>query len=161
MKSASSPRLLLALACALAAGCAHDGVKDLSPAERAKHYLSKNQPAQAIPLLEELHRKESTDLGVARALCEAQVKAGRTEAFIARLSAAIEAPGGDSAVNHYMLGLAYFARSADAGGPAVAELERAIALDPKESELHYRLGVALLESERFEAALPPLKKALE
>lgn len=145
------------------ASCAHLGAEgaDLTQSERAHLYLTRNEPAKAIPLLEELRAAAPADLQVARALCEAHVKAGRAEPFIARLVAAIAAPGGDTAANHFMLGLAYYARSADAGGPAVAELERAIALAPNEAELHLRLGVALLESERFDRALAPLKRALE
>ncbi len=60
-----------------------------------------------------------------------------------------------------MRGLAHFAQSADADGPAIAELERAIAIAPREAELHYRLGVVLLEAEKYPAAVAPLQQAVQ
>ncbi len=155
----------LALWVAFAAfpACTHGGSGDaaLTRAERARLALARGQPGDAAPLLEALHAEAPGDLAVARELCEAFVQLGQAEPFAARLNAALRAPGGDTAANHFMLGLTLFARSADAAGPAVAELERAIELSPREPELHYRLGLALLESERFERALGPLQKAIE
>ena len=138
------------------AGCAHPGSIALTDRERAQVFVAQNQPEKAIPLLEALHLRTPNDLSIARSLTEAHLKAGRADALIARLVSA----KADTPVAHYMLGLAYFARSAEATGAAQEELERAIALAPREAELHYRLGLVLLESERYAAALAPLSQAL-
>src|SRR5204862_298942 len=114
-------------------------------------------PEAALPLLERLHAQEPNDLPTARALVEAHVKAGRAQALIDRLIASHR----DDAATHYMLGLAYFARSADAAGPALDELRKALALRPDDPELRYRLGIALLESEKYELALAELQRARE
>jgi tetratricopeptide (TPR) repeat protein len=54
-----------------------------------------------------------------------------------------------------------FADAAQASGPAIDEFRRAVALAPDEPEFHYRLGVALLESEQYDDALRSLQKATE
>ncbi|WP_075008630.1 tetratricopeptide repeat protein [Stigmatella aurantiaca] len=149
------------LALGLLAGCQHaaPGARALGPAEQARLYLEQNQPDRALPLLEKLHAQTPEDLAVARALTEAQVKAGRVEAWIAELQR--RNGQAERAVNQYMLGLALFSRASDAGAPAVAAFERAIALAPSEAEFHYRLGIAHLESEQYAAALGPLRRAAE
>lgn len=155
------PALAAVLGFSLLTGCSHGTSmeKVLNTREQARVYLEENQPARALPLLEELHAKSPDDLDVARSLTEAQVKAGHTEAWIAEL----QRRNGQSerAVNHYMLGLAYFSRASDAGAPAVAAFERAIALAPNEAEFHYRLGIARLESEQYAEALVHLRRAAE
>jgi len=145
----------------LAAGCKHGSSIErvLSPHEQARVYMEQNQPARAVSLLEELHAKSPDDLDMARTLTEAHVKSGRTDAWIAEIQR--RNAQAERAVNHYMLGLAYFSRASDAGAPAVAAFERAIALTPNEAEFHYRLGIALLESEQYAAALGPLRRAAE
>ncbi|MDY7230649.1 tetratricopeptide repeat protein [Hyalangium rubrum] len=145
----------------LLTGCKHGSSQEraLGPQDQARVYLEQNQPTKALPLLEELHANAPDDLGVARALTEAQVKAGRADAWIAELQR--RNGQNERAVNHYMLGLAYFSRASDAGAPAVAAFERAIALSPQEPEFHYRLGIAHLESEQYTAALAPLRRAAE
>jgi tetratricopeptide (TPR) repeat protein len=153
--------LAAVLGLSLLTGCHHGTSMEraLSPREQARVYLEEKQPARALPLLEELHAQSPDDLDIARALTEAQVRSGHTDAWIAELqrrNAQAEQP-----VNHYMLGLAYFSRASDAGGPAVAAFERAIALAPNEAEFHYRLGLAQLESEQYAAALGPLRRAAE
>ncbi|SET02950.1 Tfp pilus assembly protein PilF [Stigmatella erecta] len=149
------------LALGLLTGCQHasPGARALGPADQARLYLEQNQPDRALPLLEKLHAQSPEDLAVARALTEAQVKAGRVEAWIAELQR--RNGQGERAVNQYMLGLALFSRASGAGAPAVAAFERAIALAPSEAEFHYRLGIAHLESEQYAAALGPLRRAAE
>jgi len=145
----------------LATGCRH-GAGAERPADaraQAREYLAKNQPERALPLLEAEFARAPEDLEVARALTEAQVKAGRTDAWIAELQR--RNGQAERAVNHYMLGLAYFSRASDAGAPAVEAFERALALKPEEPEFHYRLGLARLESEQYTAALGPLRRAAE
>ncbi len=131
----------------------------LSPREQARVWMEQGQHAKALPALEELHARAPEDLEIARTLTEAQVKAGRTDAWIAELQA--RNTKAERAVNHYMLGLAHFSRASGAGAPAVAAFERAIALVPGEAEFHYRLGIAHLESEQFTAAVAPLRRAAE
>jgi len=154
-----APAAVLGLS--LLAGCKHgtSSERSLGPRDQARVYLEQNQPSRALPLLEELHAQSPDDLDVARTFTEAQVKAGRSEAWIAELQR--RNAQAERAVNHYMLGLAYFSRASDAGAPAVAAFERAIALLPNEPEFHYRLGIAHLESERYAAALGPLRRAAE
>src|SRR5205807_2284980 len=51
--------------------------------------------------------------------------------------------------------------AADAATRAISELTRAVQLAPQQAELHYRLGLALLESERYAEALVPLRRAVQ
>ena len=147
------------------AGCGHTQAATASAMERpsdersrARAYLDENQPQKALGILRELHARAPDDLDVARTLTEAHVKAGRADAWISELQARIAS--GERAVDQYMLGLALFSRARDAGAPAVAAFERAIALAPDTGEYHYRLGVARLESEQYAAAVEPLRKAV-
>nr|WP_223646633.1 tetratricopeptide repeat protein [Corallococcus sp. EGB] len=130
-----------------------------SPQAQARAYLDGNKPEEAVKLLRELHARTPDDVDVARALTEAQVKAGHADAWAEELRQAIAK--NERAVDQYMLGLTLFSRARDAGAPTVAAFERAIALSPPTAEFHYRLGVARLESEQYAAALGPLRKAVE
>ncbi len=162
----AAPRLITWAAVAvlglgLATGCGHGTAAErpLDARAQARAWLAQNQPERALPLLEAELAQVPEDLELARTLTEAQVKAGRTDAWIAELrrrNAQVE-----RAVNHYMLGLAYFSRASEAGSPAVAAFERALALKPDEPEFHYRLGLARLELEQYAAAVGPLRRAAE
>lgn len=147
----------LCAAAVAAAGCAHapEGAS-LTPREQAQVYLQKNQAERAWPLLEAQHAAHPDDLDLARMLCDAAVRTGHADELLARLGSERGTP---EAVRHYMRGLLYFARSAEAGGPAIHEFEQAIALAPNTAEYHYRLGLALLESEKYAEALPALRRA--
>src|SRR5690606_32922329 len=101
-------------------------------------------------------RRSSDLLDIARAFTEAQVRSGATEAFLQSLASRPPSP-----VVPYMRGLALFTRPADASGPAIDAFRTAAEGAPERAELHYRLGVALLETEQVEEALPPLQRALE
>ena len=150
----------LALLGLLLTGCQHaPAPKPLEPRAQAREYLNKNQAELALPLLQAETARAPRDLELARLLTEAQVKAGHTDAWIAELQR--RNAQGESAVNDYMLGLAYFSRASDAGAPAVAAFERARQLEPQEPEYHYRLGLARLESEQYAAAVEPLRRAAE
>src|SRR3954470_22427729 len=94
----------------LLAGCSHTGSNRGPDPTNAQELIAAGKPERAIPLLEEQHRKSPADLSVARSLVEAHVKAGSVDGLIARLGQS----GPTTAVEHYMLGLAYFARTADA-----------------------------------------------
>jgi tetratricopeptide (TPR) repeat protein len=150
--------LLLALLLGLGVtGCRHAPKGPaLSDREQAALHLSKKDFARALPLLEALHRESPEDLDLARGLVEAHVRSHRSAALIARLEASDE--GRPPAVTAYMLGLARFAGPAEAER-AIADFERAATLSPGTAELHYRLGLALLESERYGRAMGPLERA--
>ena len=142
-------------------GCGHTRGSE-APMDRqaqARALLAENKPEQALPLLEAEAARAPEDLGLARALTEAQVRMGHTDAWIAELER--RNAQAERAVNHYMLGLAHFSRASGAEAPAVAAFERALALRPQEAEFHYRLGLARLESEQYAAALVPLRRAAE
>ena len=162
-RPAHRPRAWLGLAVlglGLASGCQHAAsARPLEPRAQAREYLAQRQPARALPLLEAEFARAPDDLELARLLTEAQVKAGHTDAWIVELQRR-NTPT-ERAVNDYMLGLAYFSRASDAGAPAVAAFERALALAPQEPEFHYRLGLARLESEQYPAAVGPLRRAAE
>lgn len=141
--------LLLAAACATG-----PDVRALSQRDQATVLLQRGDGKAAVPLLEELFAQSPKDLGLARALAEAHVKAGTADQLLQRLQ------NDPTAVSHYQQGLVLFARAADATGPAVEHFRQACALSPSEPEFHYRLGVALLESEKYEESLPELKQAI-
>lgn len=142
--------LLLAPACQTTSGA---GAR-LAPREEAQVLLQRGDGAKAVELLERLYRDAPEDLQLARMLAEAHVKAGTGDALVARLATR------DTAVSHYQRGLVRFASAADASGPAIAEFRRAAELAPGEPEYRFRLGVALLESEQYEAAREALEGAV-
>ncbi len=135
--------------------CATTGTssKPLTERELVQVELQHGNGAKVIGTLERLSAAHPNDLGLARLLAEAHVQAGTSEAVLAKLA------HDDSALSHYVQGLVRFSRAADATGPAIAEFRRAVELSPQEPEFHYRLGLALVESEQFEAALAPLRQA--
>ncbi len=145
----------------LVTGCHHGalGERHLAPRAQALAWLDQDQPARALPLLEAEYARAPEDLELARALTESFVRTGRTDTWISELRRRNAQE--ERAENHYMLGLAYFSRASDAGAPALAAFERAIALAPDEPEFHYRLGIARLESEQYPAAVAPLRRAAE
>lgn len=142
-------------AAVLVTGCATPSGAQLTDRERAQVLMQRGDAKAAVPILEDLHARSAHDFALARALAEAHVKAGSAEALLQRLSTT------DTAISHYMQGLVLFARAADATGPAIAEFQRAVELEPSAGELHHRLGVALLESEKYEQAKAPLMRAVQ
>lgn len=134
-------------------GCVTTGATGgrLSPREEAQVLLQRGEGQKALALLEDLQEKAPADLGLARMVAEAHVKAGSADAFLARLGKQ------DTALSHYQQGLVRFAKASEASGPAIESFRRAVALDPSEPEYRYRLGVALLESEQYEPARTELE----
>jgi tetratricopeptide (TPR) repeat protein len=124
----------------------------LSERDEVQVALQQGNGKSVVTRIEKLYAAQPTDLQLARMLAEAHVQAGTGEALLARLTA-------DDAITHYLKGLVRFARASEASGLAITEFQRAIALQPKEPEFQYRLGVALVESEQYEAALASLKAA--
>ncbi|HVE84018.1 MAG TPA: tetratricopeptide repeat protein [Myxococcales bacterium] len=157
------PRPGAALAAALLAltvgGCAHGpAAPERSPKEEAHALLQANQPERATALLSRLHAQDPDDLDVARWLVEAHVKAGTADQLLPELLAAWPA---HEEVRHYMLGLLAFGRSAGEAPRAVTELQQAAAAAPGRAELHYRLGLVLLETEAYPPAAAELRKVRE
>lgn len=139
----------------LAVGCVTaQATSPLSPKERAALAIQRGRPTEALTLLEPLWEQAPDDLELARAVAEAHVKNGSGQRLIDRLGA------DDRAVAHYVRGLVLFANARAAGGPAVDAFRRAVERAPQEAELHYRLGVALLESEQYPPAAEALAAAL-
>ena len=153
-----SPRgIVIAIAFVMLSGCAttSGGGAKLSPREQAQVLLARGDGAGALPLPAELQKAAPNDFSLARMVAEAHVKAGSSDAFLTSLATK------DTAISHYQQGLVRFARSADASGPAIAEFKRAAELAPEEPEFTYRLGVAQLESEQYEAARATLETAVK
>jgi tetratricopeptide (TPR) repeat protein len=130
-------------------------LRPLSPLEQAESHLHQGESAKAIPILESLYRADPGDLGVGRLLAQAHVKNGTPDTLLRQLSAP------KTAAEHYLRGLLLFSRAADATGPAIEAFSKAVALQPEIAEFHYRLGLALLEGERYEDALASLAIAVE
>jgi tetratricopeptide (TPR) repeat protein len=154
----SAPRALFAALALTLCGCVTTSTNSagrLSPREQAQVLLARGDGAGALPILAELSAAAPTDLTLARMTAEAHVKAGDADAFLATLA------GKDTPIAHYQQGLVRFARSADASGPAITEFKRAVELAPNEPEFTYRLGVAQLESEQYDAARVTLEAAVK
>jgi tetratricopeptide (TPR) repeat protein len=140
-------------------GCAHSGgAHNLSELDEAKLSLDQGRAADALPKLQRAHEANPSDLEVARLLVEAYVKSGQASTLRQRLPNDRTTP---KAVQSYMLGLADFADPASAGAQAISDFRQAVQLAPNLPELHYRLGLALLESEQYDQALPELTRAAE
>ncbi len=134
-------------------GCTHTGVPPVSDWEQAESDLRTGRGREALPVLEAMHRKNPKNYAVGRALVEAHVQAGSTIALADRLSDA------STPVQHYMRALALFAQRSEVTPEVRKEFDRAIEEDPKRAEARYRLGLALLESDRPEEGLEPLRRA--
>ena len=128
----------------------------LPPRAQAQALIDSGDPAQALAILERLRLESPSDLDLARLYAEASVRAGRGAELVAKLEKARP-----TAANEYMRALVLFAQAQDATPDAVAAMQRALALAPDSAELHYRLGLMLLESEKYAASLAPLSRAAE
>jgi tetratricopeptide (TPR) repeat protein len=131
------------------------GLGPVTPKERAAIALQRGDTTEAIRLLETLRVEAPGDLDVARAWVEAHVKAGSATTLLTRLT------DSKDATIQYARGLVLYSNARDATGPAIEAFERAIVLSPRAGELHYRLGLALLESEKFAPAQEALARAVE
>ncbi|MBL8934660.1 MAG: tetratricopeptide repeat protein [Archangium sp.] len=144
------------LALVLLAACVTTSTKTvLSPREQAMVALQKGNAAEAVRVLEPLRREAPNDLDLARAWAEANVKNGTGQQVLD------QAATQDTAVSHYTRGLILFSNAREAGASAVDAFRKAVEKAPNEGELHYRLGIALLESEQFEPARESLAAAIE
>lgn len=152
--SAFAASALPTLVCAtLLLGCPSASTRAASKQDDARVLLERNKPEEALPLLDELHEKAPLDLGIARLRAEAYSKAGKSDDLLAKSTA-------NTPVAHYTRGLLLFARPGQTA-KAVEAFEAGVKLAPDEPELNYRLGIALLESESYERALPSLQRAAQ
>jgi len=142
------------LLCALLACRTAPKAPPQSEFQKASSALQTNKPEEALPILERLHKQDSSRLEVARALAEAHVRLGKTQVLLARLQ------NDARPVAHYMRGLLLYSQPGTAENEALAAFRQAIAAAPQESEFHYRLGIALVELEREAQALEALQTAL-
>lgn len=143
-----------ALLCSsLLLGCPRpDGGPALSPREQARKLFEANRPDEALALLEKLFAQSPRDFDLARELVGAHVRALRTDELFARYQA--------HPLRDYLFGLAWYSRAADVER-AIASLRTASEKFAEVGDVWYRLGIALLESERYEESLPPLQRAAE
>ncbi len=139
--------LLLLTACL----SAHDAQVRLAPREEAQAFLQRGDGAAALPLLTRLQAKTPGDVSLARMVAEAHLKAGSAMTYVQSLATQ------DTALSHYQRALILFAQGSES---ALSHFRRAIELAPQEPEFRFRLGVALLESERDELAHVELEAAV-
>ena len=148
-----------ALACVLAltAGCRTPSAiqgNDSLVAE-AQKLLSEGQVSRAIERLNSERTRTPHDFSVIRVLVAAHRQGGTLATFMSTLPARHDAP------THYARGLALFAGTARVDDAVAGEFQAALSVAPEEGELHHRWGLLLLESERFDEAITPLKRAVE
>ncbi len=144
---------------ALAAGCA-----TTTPAERALKLdatglsmLDDGKPCEALKRFRSALDEEPDDLAAVRHSIRAARECGCLDATTAAARARVAGEPG-SARAHYVLGLCLLAGS-HGERAGIDELAQAHRLDPRNPELALRLGVALLESERWAEAVQPLRDA--
>lgn len=145
-------RLLASIALCLAfLSCARPAqAPALTAREQARALMADNRPAAAIPLLEEQLAQAPGDFDLARELVEAHVRALRTDELFTRYA--------QHPLRDYLFGLAWFSRAADVDR-AIASLRAAAERFSEVGEVWYRLGIALLESERYPESLVALQRA--
>ena len=122
--------------------------------------LREGRTDEALALYRKALAADPSSPNAMRALVEGHFRTGRIALIIRELEERVAAQETDD-LAHYGLGMAYFARSADAEGKAVAHLRRATELRPRVAEYPFRLGVVHLEAERYPEAVESLKKSRE
>lgn len=135
-----------------------------TPAERAEREvkaglaaLDDGRPCKAYGRFQAALHDDEDDLGALRHLIQAAKDCGRLDAFTKTAQQHVDqAPSSSRA--HYVLGLCLLA--GDRGERrGLEELATAHRLEPGNGEYALRLGLALLESERFADAIGPLREA--
>jgi tetratricopeptide (TPR) repeat protein len=154
-----------ALACAgMLAACATTRARrEAGPAAlltRAQRDLTDGRAREAQRQFEEALEQEPTLYPAIRGRIEAALRAGALQKVADEALARTQARGGDAdGLAWYALGLCRFAATDRAG--ALAALTRAAQLLPTEAEPQFRLGLALLDGDRFAEARGPLARAVE
>ena len=143
----------LGLLIALCAACAARPQRDTTALLReAQADLSAGRGDQAQREFEEVLARDPGELAAVRGRIEAARKRGALEPLLRELRS-----GAKEALGFYALGLAEFAAGNESA--AIAALRKASELRPGEPDIQYRLGVALLDGEKFAEAREPLAKA--
>ncbi len=151
---------------ALATACASTPELDPSlPPARAYHargleLLGQGRLSEALDAFDEALDEDGSNLDAIRARIDVLRRLGRLPGELPELEERARAAK-DDPVPHYALGIARFAVGAAQLEPALASLREAARLGGRNPEFSLRLGVALLEAERHEEALPHLKAAVE
>ena len=149
--------LLLAAACA----CAGARPRADDPGARllaAQQDLAEGRAADAQRGFEEVLARDPRELAAVRGRIEAARRNGALSPVTREAQDATARRPGD-AVAFYALGLARFAAGDE--GAAVLALRKAAELKPDEPDMQYRLGVALLDGEKFSDARGPLQRAVQ
>ncbi len=143
--------LLVAILCACAGRKQQDTASLLREAQAD---LAAGRGEKAQRAFEEVLSRDPRELAAVRGRIEAARKRGGLEPLLRELR-----DGAREALGFYALGLAEFAAGNE--GAAVLALRKAAELRPGEPDIQYRLGVALLDGEKFGEAKGPLAKAAE
>jgi tetratricopeptide (TPR) repeat protein len=142
------------------AGCAHTAVEHpRTHFQQGIDAKKSGKTDEAMKSFREALAEDPHDLDAWRALVQVYAEAGRLSEVTGELTGRSKASPSDDAV-WYALGLAQFASPGSAGALALGSFQKAAALKPQEPEYVFRQGVALLESEKFDEALPPLREAV-
>ena len=140
---------------ALAAACASGPKKDTTTLLReAQADLAAGKPGAAQQTFEEVLQRDPRELAAIRGRIEAARKRGALEPLLRELRTDPR-----EGLQFYALGLAEFAAGNEQA--AVAALRKATELQPNEADIQYRLGVALLDGEKFTDARAPLSRAVQ
>ena len=116
--------------------------------------LSAGRGDKAQREFEEVLSRDPRELAAVRGRIEAARKRGALDPLLRELR-----DGAREALGFYALGLAEFAAGNESA--AVTALRKAVELRPGEPDIQYRLGIALLDGEKFAEARGPLAQAAE
>lgn len=127
---------------------------------RAESLRSQRQLTEAAAAYDDALRHDPTNLVALRGLVELHHRLGRLGELEDRFREAVRRAPGDPYA-HEGLGLVLFARGGGSGPEAIESLRRAATLAPEIADFQYRLGLALVESDRFAEAVAPLAAAVK
>ncbi len=145
----------LALLCALGLACAARRKPDtIALLREAQADLAAGKPDQAQREFENVLSRDPRELAAIRGRIEAARKRGALDPLLRELR-----DNPRDALAYYALGLAEFAAGHEAA--AIEALRKAGELKPDEADIQYRLGVALLDGEKFADARGPLSRAVQ
>ena len=135
-----------------------DARDPIALSEEGQIDLGKNKVAPALAAFDAALARDPHTLSALRGRIEAQRRLGHLRDVGNEAEAATRRDPNDG-YGWYSLGLCRFAAGDEAG--SVAALARAAELLPQEADVHYRLGVALFNGERFAEARAPLELAVQ
>lgn len=154
------PLLVLLLLASLSA-CATTGAqKSERSYSKAEGLREKQKLSAAAKAYADAWRADQSNLDALRGMVELHHLLGKGKSLELQLRDLVRREP-TNPFGHEGLGLLLFAKGAGYGEEAIKHLKLAAELAPSVADLHYRLGVALVQSDRYEAALGPLGKAVE